>query len=77
MAVEQKQGSPEREVENLLASATCLTAEIGKVVVGQREVVNELLIALFSGGHALLVGVPGLAKTVLVKTLASATHASS
>ncbi|MEO6325990.1 MAG: AAA family ATPase, partial [Thermoanaerobaculia bacterium] len=62
------------ETERLLASAARLTAEIGKVVVGQEAVVNELLVALFSGGHALLVGVPGLAKTVLVKTLASATH---
>jgi MoxR-like ATPase len=62
------------ETERLLAAAARLTAEIGKVIVGQSAVVNELLVALFAGGHALLVGVPGLAKTVLVKTLASATH---
>jgi MoxR-like ATPase len=44
--------------------------EIGKVVIGQRQIVEELLIALLSGGHCLLVGVPGLAKTLLIQTLA-------
>ena len=47
-----------------------LTREIGKVVVGQAEIVRGVLICLFSGGHALLEGVPGLGKTLLVKTLA-------
>lgn len=47
-----------------------LTKEIHKVVFGQEQVVEELLIALFARGHALLIGVPGLAKTLLVKTLA-------
>lgn len=47
-----------------------LKAELGKVVVGQHEVVDELLIALFCRGHCLLVGVPGLAKTLLISTLA-------
>ena len=46
-----------------------LRAEIGKVIVGQDEVVKNLLIAIFSRGHALLVGVPGLAKTLMVNTL--------
>lgn len=49
-----------------------LNAEIHKVIVGQDEVVNQVLIAMFSGGHCLLVGVPGLAKTLLVNTIASA-----
>lgn len=49
-----------------------LCSELGKVVVGQQEVVEQLLIALFAGGHCLLVGVPGLAKTLLVRTLAEA-----
>jgi MoxR-like ATPase len=44
--------------------------EIGKVIIGQNEVVDQLLIALFSKGHCLLVGVPGLAKTLLVSTVA-------
>lgn len=47
-----------------------LRQEIHKVIIGQEQVVEELLIALFSRGHALLVGVPGLAKTLLAKTLA-------
>ena len=53
---------------------TCdtLRAEIGKVIVGQDTVVEELLIALFAGGHCLLVGVPGLAKTLLISTVAQA-----
>jgi MoxR-like ATPase len=45
-------------------------AELGKVIVGQEAVIEELLIALFCRGHALLVGVPGLAKTLLISTLA-------
>ncbi|MCC5916653.1 MAG: MoxR family ATPase [Cryomorphaceae bacterium] len=47
-----------------------LKKEIAKVIVGQDDVIDQLLISLFSGGHALLIGVPGLAKTLLVNTLA-------
>src|SRR6202030_2660885 len=47
-----------------------MRAELGKVIVGQEAVIEELLIALFCRGHALLVGVPGLAKTLLISTLA-------
>ena len=46
-----------------------MRAELGKVIVGQEAVIEELLIALFCRGHALLVGVPGLAKTLLISTL--------
>jgi len=46
--------------------------EIGKVVIGQREVINQMLVALFARGHCLLIGVPGLAKTLMVRTLGSA-----
>lgn len=49
-----------------------LTKEIGKVIVGQEETVKLLLTAVFCQGHCLLVGVPGLAKTLLVQTIASA-----
>ena len=49
-----------------------LRAEVGKVVVGQEDAVEGLVIALLAGGHALLVGVPGLAKTLLIRTLADA-----
>jgi len=47
-----------------------ICAEIGKVIIGQKEIVEQLLVALLSGGHCLLVGVPGLAKTTLIQTLA-------
>ncbi|MCK5776268.1 MAG: AAA family ATPase, partial [Bacteroidales bacterium] len=47
-----------------------LKKEIAKVIIGQEEVVNDVLISVFSRGHALLVGVPGLAKTLLVNTIA-------
>lgn len=59
-------------VERLHATYGSLQRELAKVVVGQQEVIEQLLIALFAGGHCLLVGVPGLAKTLLVRTLADA-----
>jgi len=49
-----------------------LRAEIGKVIVGHESIVDDVLITLFSGGHVLLEGVPGLGKTLLVRTLSSA-----
>ncbi|MCC6806192.1 MAG: MoxR family ATPase [Deltaproteobacteria bacterium] len=51
-----------------------LVAEIKKRIVGQEVVIDELLVTLFSGGHGLFVGVPGLAKTLLISTLAQALH---
>src|SRR5918996_75766 len=51
----------------------CIT-EVGKVVVGQEYMVNRLLVGLFTNGHILLEGVPGLAKTLTVSTLAQALH---
>ena len=51
-----------------------LTREIAKVVVGHAEIIRGVLVCLFSGGHALLEGVPGLGKTLLVKTLAEGLH---
>jgi MoxR-like ATPase len=57
-------------VENLVRLGTHIRAELSKVIVGQREVIDQLLIVLVCGGHALLEGVPGLAKTLTVKTLA-------
>ena len=47
-----------------------IVAEIKKVIVGQDDIIDELLIALFGGGHVLVTGVPGLAKTLLIKTVA-------
>ncbi len=49
-----------------------ISGEVGKVIVGQKEIIEQLLIALLCGGHCLLVGVPGLAKTLLINTLARA-----
>ena len=49
---------------------TAIRREVSKRVIGQQQVIEELLIALLAGGHCLLVGVPGLAKTLLVSTLA-------
>jgi len=56
-------------VEQLNKKITEVKSEIAKVIVGQDEVIEQLLISLFSRGHCLLVGVPGLAKTLLIKTL--------
>ncbi|RIK74103.1 MAG: AAA family ATPase [Planctomycetota bacterium] len=61
-----------RAIARLNESFTHLRRELGKAVVGQQLVVEQLLIALLAGGHCLLVGVPGLAKTLLVRTLAEA-----
>ncbi len=57
-----------------MAPAEAPRAEVGKRIVGQRGVVDEVLMTLLAGGHALLVGVPGLAKTLLVRSIAEATH---
>lgn len=58
------------KIEKLSEKINKLTDEISKNIVGQKEVINKLLIGLFTGGHILLEGVPGLAKTLAVKTLA-------
>ncbi|NIK92933.1 MoxR family ATPase [Mangrovimonas sp. CR14] len=60
------------KVEQLVNKYKTLRSEIAKVIVGQEEVVNQILISIFSGGHALLIGVPGLAKTLMVNTIAQA-----
>jgi len=57
-------------VEKLNHSVKSLKSEIGKVIIGQNEIVESLLVALLAKGHCLLVGVPGLAKTLLIRTLA-------
>jgi MoxR-like ATPase len=63
-------------VRDLAANYRRMTEQIGKVIVGQNEVVEQLLMALFSRGHCLLVGVPGLAKTLLVSTVSKILHLS-
>src|SRR5918996_6288110 len=57
-------------VEQFISSFQALRAEVEKVIVGHREIINHVLIGMFAGGHVLLEGVPGLGKTLLIKTLA-------
>jgi MoxR-like ATPase len=65
-----------QSVRDLAAAYEQMTDQIGKVIVGQKEVIEQLLMALFSRGHCLLVGVPGLAKTLLVSTVSKILHLS-
>ena len=60
----------EDEIQQKIAKLTDIINEIGKVIVGQKQIIEELLISILAGGHCLLEGVPGLAKTLLVSTLA-------
>lgn len=56
--------------DNLKEDIQKIKTEVGKVIIGQHQIIDDLLISLFAKGHCLLVGVPGLAKTLLIKTLA-------
>jgi MoxR-like ATPase len=60
------------EINKLVQKRIELKKEIAKIIVGQEEVVDQILLSIFSGGHALLVGVPGLAKTLMVNTISQA-----
>ena len=64
----------QQTVEQILASRARIRAELAKVVVGQDDVIEQMLIGLFAGGHCLITGAPGLAKTLLVKSLAQIFH---
>lgn len=59
-------------IEKLVSKQKELKVEIAKVIIGQEKVVNDIVLSIFSGGHALLVGVPGLAKTLMVNTISQA-----
>ena len=59
-------------IQNLVEKRKSLKAEISKIIIGQDVVVDQIILSIFSGGHALLVGVPGLAKTLMVNTIAQA-----
>jgi MoxR-like ATPase len=61
-------------VEKLVTGRARVETELAKVIVGQKEVVEQILLALFSGGHCLITGAPGLAKTLLVKSIAQIFH---
>ena len=71
MAAEQVTG-----IENFQQQFATLRAEIGKVLVGQDDLLHRLLLGLVGGGHILLEGVPGLAKTLIVRTLSDTIHAN-
>ncbi len=62
----------EQEIKELTDKLPLLKKEIGKVIVGQEETIEHMLITFLAGGHALLEGVPGLAKTLLIKTISQA-----
>src|SRR5262245_66446499 len=75
MATRQKPVDDSRDVElldQLARARAALIEQIGRRIVGQHKIVDDLVAALLAGGHVLLVGVPGLAKTLLVQTVAQA-----
>src|SRR5450432_4262515 len=61
-------------VERFIAGRAQIETELAKVIVGQKDVIEQILIALFAGGHCLITGAPGLAKTLLVKSIAQIFH---
>ncbi|MGB8167068.1 MAG: MoxR family ATPase [Chthoniobacteraceae bacterium] len=67
-------GSDHETFEQLQAARPRILAELGKAIVGQHEVIEQILISLFAGGHCLITGAPGLAKTLLVKSIAQIFH---
>src|SRR6476619_388793 len=74
MTIAPAPASPAQNRETLIAAAARLRAEVQRSIVGQERVLDEILMSLIAGGHALLVGVPGLAKTLMVRSLAEAVH---
>src|SRR5438874_1158159 len=68
------QTAEKQTVEQIISSRAQIQSELAKVIVGQKEVIEQLLIALFAGGHCLITGAPGLAKTLLVKSIAQIFH---
>jgi len=68
----QKNSKDVKLVEELASSVKNIKNEIGKVIIGQEDIIDKMLLGLLSRGHCLLVGVPGLAKTLLIKTLSEA-----
>jgi len=70
------QGNDIEAVKSLNACYAQMTQQLSQVIVGQQKVIEQVLIAVFCRGHALLVGVPGLAKTLLIKTLSDVLHLS-
>src|SRR3954464_4069000 len=65
-----------QQLERLVSAVTRLQSQVAERVVGQEETVDGILTAVLAGGHALLIGVPGLAKTLMVQTVAETLHLS-
>ncbi len=72
MAVRAKKMSDLDQLDKLKSAYQDILAEIAKVIIGQNQIIHEILMALLARGHSLLVGVPGLAKTLMISTLAEA-----
>lgn len=68
--MQDTQGNDLKLVEELARAREKILQEVSKVIIGQKEVIDELLLAMFCNGHCLIIGVPGLAKTLLVSTIA-------
>lgn len=66
--------NPEEAVQRVTKARDLLVSEVHRVIVGQEEMILQMLISLFARGHCLTIGVPGLAKTLTVSTLAKALH---
>jgi len=73
-ATTDSQAGDKQVVEQIIAGRARIETELSKVIVGQKGVIEQLLIALFAGGHCLITGAPGLAKTLLIKSLAQIFH---
>lgn len=71
---QQRPGETEAEIQRVRSTLQPLLDEMGRIIVGQQGLVDRLVVSLLTGGHVLLEGLPGLAKTLTVKTLAGATH---
>ncbi|MCA9614484.1 MAG: AAA family ATPase, partial [Myxococcales bacterium] len=74
MSEDETRGDAAGRIEAFRTAVDTLKDAVGRIVVGQDTVVEEVLICLFAGGHALLEGAPGLGKTLLVRTLSDALH---
>ena len=74
MSAQPPQMSPEEAVRRAAQAREALVGEVHKVIIGQDEMIEQMLICLFARGHCLTIGVPGLAKTLCVSTLAQALH---
>src|SRR5258705_2951204 len=70
----ENQSNEQELVQQIVSGKVRIQRDLAKVIIGQKEVIEELLIALFAGGHCLITGAPGLAKTLLVKSIAQIFH---